>query len=226
MSKFKRRFRAWKGRGRLFFGRHQEDLGRVDGVFSQNPILMQGLALAPAIVATQSLKAGVILSLGFLGVVVPTILLGSLLFKKVDAVYRTILTALLGALLFVPVAYGLSQMFPFVSTSVGIYLPILIVDSIVVTKCSSYTHFGVDRYTFLDLFCTWLGFTLVVCVVGALREVLAYGRLWGITLKGVVPVSRSIALPFFGFFLIAVLAAGFRFLNNSFRHWINKKEGK
>ena len=82
------------------------------------------------------------------------------------------------------------------------------------------------RYTFLDLFCTWLGFTLVVCVVGALREVLAYGRLWGVTLKGVVPVSRSIALPFFGFFLIAVLAAGFRFLNNSFRHWINKKEGK
>ena len=29
MTKFKRRFRAWKERGRLFFGRHQDDLGRV-----------------------------------------------------------------------------------------------------------------------------------------------------------------------------------------------------
>ena len=135
----------------------------------------------------------------------------------------TIVSALLAAVLFVPVSILLTQFFPFISTNVGLYLPILIVDSLILTKCDLYIELGVRGGRFLDMLCTGLGFTLLICLLGALRELLAYGTLWGKN-TGFPPVSEAVAMPFFGFFVIGLAAAGFRYCNNSFRHWINKKE--
>ena len=223
MKKLLRKMRARKERVRQYIGARQDKLDRFSGLFSKHPVLMHGLAIAPAIVATQSLKAAWILSVGFFLIVLPTVLLVSWLCKKLDEVYRTIVSALLAAVLFVPVSILLTQFFPFISTNVGLYLPILIVDSLILTKCDLYIELGVRGGRFLDMLCTGLGFTLLICLLGALRELLAYGTLWGKN-TGFPPVSEAVAMPFFGFFVIGLAAAGFRYCNNSFRHWINKKE--
>lgn len=117
----------------------------------------------------------------------------------------------------------LTQFFPFISTNVGLYLPILIVDSLILTKCDLYIELGVRGGRFLDMLCTGLGFTLLICLLG--RPARAAGLRHTVGQKHrVSPRVRGGSHAFFRFFIIGLAAAGFRYCNNSFRHWINKKE--
>ena len=210
-------------RVRLWLGANRDKIEYVDGLLFSNPVLIEGLALAPAVVATQSLKAAVILSVGFIWLVVLDVVIVRFAFSKASEEMRTIACALIGAVLFVPMAYTLKLVFPFLSTEVGLYLPIMIVDSVILSKSELYIELHHSNFRmFMELLFHSLGFILVVCLLGAAREVLAYGTIWGITVNA-APISSSVALPFFGFFMVAVLAAAAKALTNHFYHWINKR---
>ena len=57
-----------------------------------------------------------------------------------------------------------------------------------------------------------LGFSMVVCIIGLLREYLAQGTIWGIVVG--LPLIPALSLPFMGFILVGLLAALLRAVNH------------
>lgn len=223
MKKISHLFKSVTQRIRLFFSNHRDKLEYIDGLLFSNPVLIEGLAIAPAVAATQNLKSAVILSIGFVWVVALDVLLVRLLFSKAGEVLRTVMCAVIGAALFIPLAFGLRLLFPYVSSTVGLYLPIMIVDSVILSKSELYIELQQGHLRMaLELIFHSLGFALVVCLMGYLREMMAYGTVWGLSI-GAPVVSTAVALPFFGFFMLAMLSAFTKFLTNRFYYWINKK---
>lgn len=223
MKKLIKKWTALWEKMRLFFRRNQDKIDYVDGIPFSNPILINGMAIAPAVVATQSLQASVILSVGFAVIVIPTVMLMFLLYDKINESRRTIVAALIASIMFVVLAYGMRTIMPYTSSVVGLYLPILIVDPIILSKTEEFWELGAGKLRLLvELVFHSLGFALVVCFVGFIREMLAYGTIWGVPI-GFTIAKSTVALPFFGFMMLAFLAACVRFLTRKFYHWINKK---
>ena len=223
MKKLIAKFKNFVERVRLWFGANRDKIEYVDGLLFSNPVLIEGLAIAPAVAATQNLKSAVILSVGFVWLVVLDVVIVRFAFAKADEAVRTIACALIGAVLFVPMAYALQIAFPFLSNTVGLYLPIMIVDSVILSKSELYIELQHNHFRmFMELLFHSLGFALIVCLMGALREVMAYGTLWGLSL-GIQPISTAVALPFYGFFMVATLSALTKAFTNHFYHWINKR---
>ena len=82
-----------------------EKRARRDRVFLNNPVIMQGLGLAPLIVAATTLKNGVMLSVAVLLLLTPTRVLAALLSRFAYFRFRGLTYALTAAAVFVGVRY-------------------------------------------------------------------------------------------------------------------------
>ena len=96
----------------------------LDLVFVKNPVLVTGLALAPAVVGSFTVKNGVGLSLVFGMVTIPVLVLASflgMLPEKVPQYVRTIACAVLAALMLIPARLLAGGIAPNLFDSLGLY---------------------------------------------------------------------------------------------------------
>ena len=56
-----------------------------------------------------------------------------------------------------------------------------------------------------------MGFALAAVVISAIREVLAYGSLWGFVLPEPLRLAGA-QMPFFGFIMFGVFSAGYQWV--------------
>lgn len=173
---------------------------------SKNPVLIAGLSLGPVIAISQSLKAGVSLSVAFSIIVVPVFVILGCIPVKLSKSLRVILCCLLSAIFFVPAFWFAKTIFPEVNDKVGVFLPLMVVNPIISNR-SSETMKGFLPITSLkNGLKTALGFSLVMCIVSAIREILGSGSLWGAPI-GNLRGNVSFLLPFMGFIILGFLAA-------------------
>ena len=97
--------------------------------------------------------------------------------------------------------------FPGTSYQLGVFLPLMITNSLIVWRSESRFHKETKPRMALDLFFHILGFWAVICVVGAVREVWGNGTLWGNQLAFVENPIMGVLLPFSGFIIVGFLAA-------------------
>ena len=94
-----------------------------------------------------------------------------------------------------------------------IYAPLLIVSSLLINRADRFAVRQSVGVAAADSAACAIGFALVCCVVGAVRELFGSGTLYGnIVLQGAVP-NRMASAPFFGLIVLGFLAAvvkGFR----------------
>ena len=112
-----------------------EKRARRDRVFLNNPVIMQGLGLAPLIVAATTLKNGVMLSVAVLLLLTPTRVLAALLSRFAYFRFRGLTYALTAAAVFVGVRYVMGLLYPVSDLALlGLYLPLLVADPIVLKR--------------------------------------------------------------------------------------------
>ena len=88
----------------------------------------------------------------------------------------------------------------------GIYLPLLVTNSLIVQKSETRFRKAPSKGKMvLDLLLQMVGFTIVACLVGAIRELLGRGTLWGYQIG--MEIAPAVLLPFAGFMMIAFLSA-------------------
>ncbi len=192
---------------RTFYQRNQPFLDRLFAFILHNPVLERGLVLAPIVVAAYNVQNALILGVSFALITFITVFLSSLLPQKIPYVFRVIFYALLACAVFVPTAMMMDWMFAESVVNIGVFLPLLVANSLIVVKSETRFH---QHPTFGrmigDLFSNVLGFLLVILLVGLCREWLANGFSLTRTAEGSFSVPAA-ALPFTGFFLIGLLAA-------------------
>ena len=192
--------------------KHRRRSRWVEGIFQKNPILVCGLALPFAMMVTNNLKNSVSISILMACSLIPTVLLAPLIGGKLPrwlswAVYALFSMALVIA--FQPLTAAIA---PEVGDSLGIYVPILSLNTLMFTLCGRYSQPGHRPVLALvDAVGYSAGFALAMCLLAAIRGLLGNNTLWGRAVK--LPVRLTgVQIPFAGFILVALLAALLQFL--------------
>ena len=179
----------------------------IKRLVTDNPVLVSGLSLGPVVAISQSLKAGVSLSAAFCIIIVPVLVIFGFIPFKISKSMRIILSALLSCVFFVPALWFAQSIFPEVNDKVGVFLPLMVVNPIINVKSADAAK-GYKPFTSMKRGIeTAISFSAVMCVVSAFREILGKGTIWDTPIAS-YSGNFSFQLPFMGFIIVGLLAAG------------------
>ena len=180
----------------------------LDGLFRQNIVLMSGLVTAPIIVAATTAERALVLTISFLMISYTSILICRFIPRKILYALRVLIYTAVASVMFIPTALLTNALFPEAASGCMIYIEVLVVNSLLLAKTES--RFYLEPYGIMaaDALIYTLGYAMAAFAVGILRELLAYGSLFGARLFS--PVMPAAKTPFFGFILLGILAAVYR----------------
>ncbi len=185
------------------------------GAFIHNPVLTQAIGVCSIAAIFTTLRLSLNMSLMLSLVLIVCELLSSLVLKKFSRWLRISTYMLIAVALLTPLMLYLDKTHSEVYASMGIYLPLLAVNSLIVIRCEKFAVKNSVKHAFYDSIATSVGFVVASVVVGAIREVFAYGTIWGKTVSS-LPKLSGMALPFGGLVIIGFVAA--------FHKWLIQKK--
>ncbi len=191
---------------RKFYQTHRKTFERFNYLLLENPVLERGLTIAPVIVAATTVKNGLALSIAFAIITVCTITATYFIPKQVPYTLSVIANALVASVFFIPATMLVDRLFPGTVFQLGIYLPLLVTNSLIIQKSFSRFHQAPFGQMMVQLLSAAGGFFLVTMAVSVLREVLGAGTLFDKPLDITFTIP-ALTLPFGGFLVTGLLAA-------------------
>ncbi len=177
------------------------------GLFTQNPLLIQLLGLCPALATTTTVANAIGMGISATAVLIVSNAVISLLRKFIPKKIRLI-TYLSIIACFVTVAEMLLQAyFMEIYTSLGVFVPLIVINSLILTRAETFASKNKFLPSILDGFTMGLGFTLALVLLAFVREVLGSGTIMGYPLFGGSAPFMILALPAGGFLALGFLGA-------------------
>ena len=156
----------------------------IKGIWRENPVFVILLGMCPTLAVTTKAIFG--LSMGFAVIFVLTC--SSLLvsvFRKVIPAQVRIATYTIIIATFVTIAdYFLKANFPSISKALGPYVPLIVVNSIILGRAEAFASKNTPIRAIFDALGMGLGFTLALVILGSVRELLSAGSLFDVQLLG------------------------------------------
>jgi len=182
-----------------------EERLRRDLIIVNNPVLVEGLALAPVIAACVTLRNAMMLSVMIPILHIPTRFFGNLLIGSIPQRLRAPLYSIMACIFYIPGYMALFRLFGVNIANLGIYLPMLVVDSIILSRTDIPQREKIGA-SLTNGIVTSFGFAFAAITVGAVREILGLGRIWGIEIakRAPIPIINTAAG---GFMIVAILCA-------------------
>ncbi len=177
---------------------------RRERVILNNPVIMQGIGLAPLVVAATSAYNSSILSVAILVLLTLTRFFAALLSPIVPYRFKGPLYALCSAIMYIPAYYLITNIFTDAQIiQVGLYLPLLVVDPIILKRYERTQNERIGTAIIKGIKTT-AGYVLVLMLIGILREFLGAGSIFGIVLMEfkLMPIAL---LPAGGFIILVIL---------------------
>lgn len=165
-----------------------------EGLFKKNPVFVLLLGLVPAVAVTSTAYNGWVLGLITAIVLVLSTMLNYLLQPLVPQNARIVLRMAILIVLLV-VSYGLlSSWNPQIVAQLGIFLPLLVVDSLVLQTFDQERSFGATALYSLG---QGLGFLIALVLIGVIREFLGFGTIFGaeIVQGSLPPMALASSVP-------------------------------
>lgn len=192
----------------------QKKISLRDGLFKQNIVFMSGLLVAPVIACANTLMKSLAVCMVFSLVSFLTILVCRAVPRKIAYTLRVIIYCLAASLIYIPVMLFTRSLFgEQLIASAGVYLPILVTNSLILSKTESRFYGEPINDMIIDSAVFILGFDISCIFIGALRELIANSTLGGlyIPMPFTVPALET---TFGGFLTVGVLAGLFRGVYN------------
>ncbi len=191
----------------------------TNGLIKENPVLRLVLGTCPTLAVTTAAINGIGMGVSAMLVLVCSNLVISLLRNIIPDKVRipAYITIIAG---FVSVVQMLVKAFlPSIDKSLGIFLPLIVVNCIILARAEMFASKNTPVASILDGLGMGVGFTAVLTVMGAIRELLGAGTLFSlpVTAEFIDPMVVFL-LPPGGFFVFGMLVAA----SNA----IAKKNGK
>lgn len=187
-----------------------------------NPVFIKGLALAPLALAATTVKNSFILSFMVILLLTPTRVITSLVTRRMSVPLKTFFYPLVSALVFGAAYYGMYRFMGVTAFSLGVYLPILVVDPLIVKNFEK-TRKESFKYSVINGLRNTAGFVLACMLLGAVREFFAYGTVAGVQLMGVslLPMASH---SFGGYLIIGLMAAMWNLCVNLYKDKLIKED--
>ncbi|EPY6469813.1 electron transport complex subunit RsxE [Clostridium sporogenes] len=179
-----------------------------NGILDENVIFVQALAMCPTLAVTSSAKNGMGMGLAATVVLIGSNLVVSLLRKVIPDKIRipAFIVIIAG---FVTLLQFLMQGFvPALYKSLGIFIPLIVVNCVILGRAEAYASKNGPVASIFDGLGQGLGFAVALTIVGAIRELLGAGQLFG---HQIMPSSFQPALIMIlapgAFFTLGILMA-------------------
>ena len=193
-----------------------------DRVFLNNPVVMQGMGLAPLVVLATTAHNGVMLAAAVTLLLVPSRVLACLLSRlfplnsenpapeelQKKLLPRALVYSLSASVVYLAAYPILNAVFGTSLLTLGIYLPLLVVEPLLTYRfgrVQETLHKAVSKGLRITV-----GYALLLLLLGCVREWLAAGTLFGVAVSR--PVLPMAGMPAGGFIVLGVLCAVWRAL--------------
>lgn len=156
----------------------------VNGIIKENPTFVLLLGMCPTLGTTSSAMNGMQMGLATMAVLIVSNLIISLIKKLIPDMVRipsyiVVIASLVTVLQMLIKAYA-----PDVDKSLGLFIPLIVVNCIILGRAESFAAKNGPVASIFDGIGIGLGFTLGLTSLGAVRELLGTGAIFGQTLWG------------------------------------------
>ena len=178
------------------------------GLIKENPNLVMLLGMCPTLAVTTMAVNGLGMGLATTFVLICSNFVISLLKKAIPDTVRLpcFIVIIAGFVTFVSIM--LNSFLPDLAESLGVFLSLITVNCIILGRAEMFACKNKVLPSVLDGLGMGLGFTMSLIVVGAVRELLGTGRIFGFQLiSGMVEPMTIFILPAGGFFTLGCVIA-------------------
>jgi electron transport complex protein RnfE len=197
-----------------------------DGLIKQNIVLMSSTAVAPVAVCATNFENALAISVGFTMIAFLSVLLCRLIPKKIVYTIRITIYAVIAGLAFIPTYIALTHLYgEEIVRGLGVYLPILAVNPLILTKTETRFSLRPPHLMMLELSGYITGFNVVCLSIGILRDILTNRKIAGFELDAGFAIP-ALSTTFGGLIVVGVMAGLFRYLYNSSKERKAKREEK
>ena len=199
-----------------------------NGIIKENPTLVLTLGMCPTLAVTTSAINGIGMGLSSTVVLALSNLMISLLRKVIPDGVRMPAFIVVVASFVTMVQFLMQGFLPSLYDSLGIYIPLIVVNCIILGRAESYASKNPVLPSIFDGIGMGLGFTFGLTCIAIVREFIGTGAIFGVQILpladaaagkgGYVPVTIFI-LPAGAFLVLAFLVAG---MNRLKRHAAQK----
>ena len=183
----------------------------LDPLLNKNPVLLQVLGICSALAITNSVLTSLIMSLALTTVLAFSNVFISLIRNHLPNSVRIIVQMTIIATGVIVVDQLLQAFAPDVARTLSVFVSLIVTNCIVLGRAEAFAVQNNVRMSFLDGIGNGLGYSLVLLVVGTIREILGAGSWLGIQ---VLPLTQDggwyipnqmMLLPPSAFFIIGFL---------------------
>lgn len=178
------------------------------GLLKENPIFVQFLGMCATLAVSTSVANSIGMGLSTTVVLVASNIIISLIRNLIPNKVRIAAYIIVIAGCVTAVEMALDAFAPSVSESLGIFIPLIVVNCIILGRAEAFASKNGVVKSALDGIGMGLGFTLALIILGAVREILGNGTFLGMSVfgEGFMPATVLI-LPPGAFIVLGVILA-------------------
>lgn len=177
-----------------------------NGLVKENPVFVLMLGMCPTLAVTTSAINGFGMGMSSLVVLAVSNLVISMLRKIIPDEVRLPAFIVVVASFVTVVELLMEAYLQSLYAALGIYIPLIVVNCIILGRAEAYASKNPPLLSLFDGIGMGLGFTVGLTIIGAIREILGSGSIFGIAIPGYEPMAFFIRAPG-AFLVLAVLVA-------------------
>jgi electron transport complex protein RnfE len=179
-----------------------------NGIIDQNPVLVLLLGICPVLAVSTAMTDAAGMGIAATAVLICSNFIVSLLRKLISEKIRFAAFIVIIAAFVTAVDYLLRAYAPALSESLGIFIPLITVNCIVLARAEVFARRNGIIRSALDGLAMGMGFLLALLSVAAIREFLSFGTLFDFpVLPDAFPGIAVMATPPGGFFALGAAVA-------------------
>ena len=181
----------------------------LGSILGDNIVLSGLMVISPVIICGDTLKNAEALIYAFSAITFLSVLISSFVPRKLPYTAKVIIYALIAALVYIPVKLAAREFYPDSIERIGIYYPLLAVNSLIVFQTEA-RFFRMKKSDMLInlVFCI-IGFDIVMLLTGFLRELFAYGTIDS-RIVDMNSLIDGLSKPFGGFIFLGLMCGAYR----------------
>ena len=192
-----------------------------NGIIKENPTFVLILGMCPTLAVTSSLVNGAGMGLSTMAVLVLSNMVISMLRNIIPNGVRVPAFIVIVASFVTILQFLLEAYLPSLNSALGIYIPLIVVNCIILGRAESYASKNGPVSSFFDGLGMGLGFTVSLTILGAFRELLGAGTIFGKTILSesfYTPITIFILAPGAFFVLACLVAARNKIMNRKVKN--------
>jgi len=150
----------------------------ISGLWQENPVLRLLLGMCPTLAVTAAVKPALTMGLSVIFVLTCSNIVVSLMRKLLKPHLRILMFTLTIATFVTIADLFLRAFFPQMSETLGPYVPLIIVNCIIIGRAEACASKNTPTVSTIDALGMGAGFTLALCVLSSIRELLATGKIF------------------------------------------------